>query len=239
MTREELDDHIPAPPGKDAPKPRKDETARRAAGRTPSRWGDRLLFAALGVLVGFTGAYVSLEKTRTPAAAQARNPHAGLPGFDASGAPVGGSEAPGVTGPAVDATARKRLADLQAAAAKAPDNYETLVQLGNAAYDVNEPRQAIDAYEKALKLKDGDPNVMTDLGVCYRGAGEVDKALAMFEKALKVKPDHWQALYNEVVVNAFDKKDMVKARELFQRLKKEHPELSVLEPLGRELGTGG
>ncbi len=114
------------------------------------RWGDRLLFAALGALVGFAGAWIALEGRHAPtppAAAMAADPHAGVPGAPPlgpnAGAPAGGGSA----------------------------------------------------------------------------------------------FDHWQSLYNEVVVLALDKHEHDAADAALARLKKEHPGLPAIETLEKQIGA--
>src|SRR6185436_387395 len=108
---------------------------------------------------------------------------------------------------------------------KTPDNYDVAVQLGNAEYDAEQWPQAVAAYERALKLKDGDVNVITDLGVSYRSLGDTDRALACFVKALKNNPKHWPALFNQAIIYGIDRGDVARGKELLARLKKEHPEI--------------
>ena len=119
--------------------------------------------------------------------------------------------------------------------AKEPKNADLLVQLGNTAYDVEDWKKAVDAYERALKLRDADPNVLTDLGVSYRNIGNVDKALAMFTQASASDPNHWPAQFNLAIVYGIDKGDTKKALEILTKLKKEHPEIPALDRLTREL----
>jgi Flp pilus assembly protein TadD len=45
-----------------------------------------------------------------------------------------------------------------------------------------------------------DGNVRTDLGICYKQNGQLDKALAAFQKASADAPDQWQPLFNVAVV---------------------------------------
>lgn len=214
----EQDDHLPAPAG---PAKKKGGVPAVAATRFLGlAWGDRILFAALGLLLGFALAYVYLERGgREGAALSPADPHAGLSGVQPGATrdlPGSGGGAPGIS---MDPTVQKGLADLQAAVAKDPRNGDLLVHLGNAAYDAGDWRLAVDSYERAITLKGDDPNVLTDLGVSYRNLGDPDKALARFDRALKVSPGHWQALFNKTVVLGIDKGETKKAKELLAKLK--------------------
>lgn len=209
------DDHLPPAP---------------QASETPARrfvWGDRILAGAVGLMLGFAAAYLYLDRAALPVPA---DPHAGLNlGAGATrDLPGSGGGAPQIS---VDPLLKTRIAELDAAVAKDPGNYDLLVQLGNAAYDAEDPRRAVDAYERALKIRDGDPNVLTDLGVSWRNLGDPDKAFACFERALKSDPKHWQAQFNEVIILGVDRKDKAKAKTLLDRLKKEHPEVPAIASL--------
>lgn len=236
MTTEQ-DDHLPPP----AP-PSRRKGARAAAPAAPPRalgpWADRLLFAAVGILAGFAGAYLYLD--RIPAsAAVAADPHAGLTGVG----PGASRDLPGSGGGqpslAADPVAQRKLADLESAAAKEPGNYALLVQLGNTAYDVENWGKAVDAYERALKVQGGDPNVMTDLGVAYRNTGNGTKALELFGKALAKDPAHWPAAFNQAIVYGIDRGDKAKAREILNKIKKEHPEVKSVDGLLASLDQKG
>ena len=161
------------------------------------------------------------------------DPQAGVPGAPPTNAP-----AAALAGmPAVDPTVRQRLQDAQAVVAAKPGDYDSLVHLGNAAYDAREFAQAVDAYEKALELHPDDANVMTDLGTAYRNEGQFDKALELFRKARAADPAHWQSLYNEVIVLAMDKHDHDGANAALARLKREHPGLPALAGLEQQVGA--
>ena len=163
----------------------------------------------------------------------ADDPHAGVPGAPPLG--PGASQAP--ARPAIDPGVRQRLQDAQAVVAAKPGDYDALVHLGNAAYDSLEFTQAVDAYEKALKIRPDDANVMTDLGTAYRNLGDVEKALELFQRARATDPKHWQSLYNQVIVLALDKHDHPAADAALARLKAEHPGLPAIQGLEEQLGA--
>ena len=85
-----------------------------------------------------------------------------------------------------------------------PQNIEVLLRLANLYHDAGMWEQAAGFYERAQEIRPDDPDLLTDLGVCYRGMQQFDQALEMFEKANGLNPDHWQSLFNTVVVAAFD-----------------------------------
>jgi hypothetical protein len=233
----ELDDHLP-PPAETKTREKRREAApadERPAVRASGR-GDRFVFAAGGLLLGFALAWVYLEKLPNPVPPVSEDPHARIAGVGPGAArdlPGSGGGSPSL--PSADPALRQRVRDLEEAVAKDPKNYDLLVQLGNAAYDGDDPRQAVDAYERAVRIKDGDPNVLTDLGVSYRNLGDPDKALSFFNRAAKADPKHWQAVFNQIVVYGFDKGDPAKAKALLKQLRKDHPEIPSLDRLEAEI----
>lgn len=237
---EALDDHLPPPPPEGAAAP-----SRRSA-RDADRvvvWGDRALFLAVGLLLGFAGAWVLLDKG--PVGPTPADPHAGVAGAPplSPGAvrdlPDGAGAAAAAPNPAAGLKSRQALDDLQALAAKDPKNRDLLVRLGNAAFDADDPATAISAYERALALNRKDANVLTDLGVSYRNAGRYDDALRLFDEALRVEPAHWQAAFNKVIVHGLDKGDTATAQKILAKLKADHPEIPALDRLGEELARRG
>jgi tetratricopeptide (TPR) repeat protein len=212
----EQDDHIPAARER---APKKAAAAAKVPRTFNVVWGDRFLFTALGLLLGFVAAYIYLERGGRGAAPVPGEAVAGAQGLSAGATrdlPGSGGGAPGIS---MDPAVRQRLTELQTAVSKDPTNGDLLVRLGNAAYDAGDFRLAVDAYEKATSIRGDDPNVLTDLGVSYRNIGDLDKAVAMFDRALKVSPDHWQAAFNKIVVLGVDKGETTKAKELLAKLK--------------------
>ena len=124
----------------------------------------------------------------------------------------GGSGAPApITGGQQQGPDRIKLsrdiAQLEDIVKKDPKNYQALVQIGNDYFDLGEAQKSVDAYSKALAIKDGDPNVLTDMGVMYRQLKDFPKALAAFRKAAAASPTHPQSRMNIGVVLMHDLND--------------------------------
>ncbi|MGC8915579.1 MAG: tetratricopeptide repeat protein [Thermoanaerobaculum sp.] len=183
-----------------------------------------------GVLVGFFAGYVVGERQGRPKAA---DPHAGVPGAP----PLSGQPSQPPQGGRTAATANPQLLEqlraVEQLLEKDPKNYEHLVQAGNLLYDLNNFLRAIEYYERARTIRDDSPDVLTDLGVCYRETGNYQKALELFDRAADLKPGHWQSRYNAVVVRLFDLNDAAGAKEELSKLKAlnnpQVPDLSGLE----------
>ncbi|HEX8738178.1 MAG TPA: tetratricopeptide repeat protein [Pyrinomonadaceae bacterium] len=91
-----------------------------------------------------------------------------------------------------------------------PQDYETIVALGNVYLDtgqINRDNAAIEQsrefYRKALALKKDDAEVQSDLGSTYFFAAPPapDKAIAEYEKALQINPKHEKSLENLIRAN--------------------------------------
>ena len=87
---------------------------------------------------------------------------------------------------------------------------DALIRIGNREFDAVPRHSALAAaaYEKALKLRPNNPDVMTDLGTVYRDMGRLDDALRMYQQAAKADPKHANSRYNQGVVLLHDKNDV-------------------------------
>lgn len=90
---------------------------------------------------------------------------------------------------------------LTKAAEANPENVMLWINLGAAQLgnlQTAGPQQqarAIRAYEKALQLDPVAPNVYYHLGLIYQDQGNFDRAIAMFQRALEVRPSDTDARY--------------------------------------------
>ncbi len=140
-----------------------------------------------------------------------------------SGAPAGG-------GPMV-----AEINELKARLARDPKDLKALVRLANLYHDVSMWPEAAAYYERAVELDASDADLLTDLGVCYRGLQRFDDALAMFDRASAANPRHWQSLYNTIVVAAFDTARFDRAEEALRKLERFDPPPPNLAELRRRV----
>jgi len=126
-------------------------------------------------------------------------------------------------------------ADMQAALAQAaaplldavnknPNDYDSLVKLGNVFYDGQQYASAIPYYERALVVHPENPDVRTDMGTAYWYTGDADKAIAAMETSLKYRPGHPQTLFNLGWVRWQGKADPKGAISAWEQLLKANPD---------------
>jgi len=128
--------------------------------------------------------------------------------------------------------------DMDQIIASLPNNYDSLVQMGNHFMDNQVFPLAIECYGRAIKLQATDPNVITDLGACYFYLEKDDSAIQMFEKALALNPNHPIAHFNLGIVyrgmGNFDK-----AREYWNRFIQLDPKSPIVDTVKRLIGEMG
>ncbi len=117
---------------------------------------------------------------------------------------------------------------------KNPKDYIALISLGNLHYDINQFEKAIPFYERAIEIKK-DPNVIADLGTCYKETGNPDLAIKLYEEAYKIDNKHWRSVYNSIIVSIHDLRDKKKAKEYLEILKKLNPEGINFTALEKEI----
>ena len=117
-----------------------------------------------------------------------------------------------------------------------PDNYEVLVNLGNATFDSNLFEEAEKWYTSALAKKSDDVNVRTDLGLTFmfREPPDYDRAIQEFQRSLQIDSNHQQTLQNLTV--AYTKKgDVEKAKSALAQLEKLDPSNTAISKLREDI----
>ncbi|WP_320040067.1 tetratricopeptide repeat protein [uncultured Desulfobacter sp.] len=132
-------------------------------------------------------------------------------------------EAEGNKSPDLAAMAAPHIKKLQSFLKENPDNAQAWIELGNAFFDIDRFKDAINAYEKSLSIQPDHPHVLTDLGVMYRRNNEPEKALDAFSRAVAVQPDFETAWFNKGIVYMHDLNDIPKAVEAWEQLVKVNP----------------
>ena len=211
---------------------------------------DNLLFATIGVLLGFIGGYlmhevmVARQPPRRTAAESAALGAANAQGATAdagTGTPdmPGGAPGPGGAGDAAAAGGGAPMAEIQALrdqVAKNPKDAEAVLKLAGMNFQIQNWPRARDLFQQYLDLHPDDPDALSDLGICYQELGDFQGALDRFHRAQKIAPAHWQSRYNEVVVLATMKR-FDEADKVLQTLQKMQPGNPSVEKLASELGS--
>jgi tetratricopeptide (TPR) repeat protein len=102
-----------------------------------------------------------------------------------------------------------------------PNNYDLIVQAGNAFFDIGRYQQAIQYYKKAVQIQ-SVTELYVDMGVCYFNLGHLDSALTIMNEGIKTSPNHKQGLYNIGIV-LYNLGDTDGAVLKWQQLIKAHP----------------
>lgn len=184
---------------------------------------DNVLFIVIGLLTGFISGYFLHEvmAARQPPPAGTAAAAADLPQTPA-GEP--NAEAP-----------MQQILELRDYVEANPEDAEATLVLANLNYDIRNWERARDLYQRVLELGPPDPDVITDLGVCFRELGEYEEALERFRRAQELSDSHWQSLYNEAVVLAFDLERYEDAERIVDRLRRLQPDNERVERLATEI----
>ena len=195
---------------------------------------DNLIFAAFGLMLGFVTAWLMFEKVTL------RQPARAVPGQVAMGAQATPPTAQGQGAPSPNSGVPldlSKMEQLEQQLQADPDNPDLILALAHESYDIAQQvpnpagsrplwTRARDLYLRYVQLRPDDPNmpnVLSDLGVTYQELGEFDEALEIFRRVQSMAPDHWQSLYNQVVVLAFSKKEIDEAKKVLVELQRVQP----------------
>jgi cytochrome c-type biogenesis protein CcmH/NrfG len=132
--------------------------------------------------------------------------------------------APRQASPGAQAALEQASAPLLEAIKNDPNDYDSLVKLGNLFYDAQQFPDSIQYYEHALKIHPENPDVRTDMGTAYWYAGNADRAVAAMETSLHYRPGHPQTLFNLGWVRWQGKADPKGAIEAWEQLLKSNPD---------------
>ncbi len=159
-----------------------------------------ILYVVIALVVGFVGGATVgiLWMTKgTEKTAMVQKPQMAPPGAPAPGPP-----------PRDTIEAASQIQTLMEIVKKDPKNLPAWVELGNLYFDIDQPKEAIEAYGRYLAVKPDNPDVRTDMGIMYRKLGQFDRALEEFRKAAQSDPKHVNSRYNIGLVLLHDKQDI-------------------------------
>ena len=114
----------------------------------------------------------------------------------------------GTVSPQAKVNLARDITQLEEALKRDPENLQALISLGNAYFDTNQERKAIETYQKALKIDPKNADVRTDVGIMYRNIKDYDSAVREFRQAAKDNPNHVNSRFNLAIVLQKDKNDI-------------------------------
>ena len=171
------------------------------------------VLAAFCLLLGVTLGYL-FRGSASPASAQAS-----APASEQSAAP-----APQPPSGDMRAAVAQAAAPLLEAVKQYPNDYDSLIKLGNVYYDGQQFQNAIHYYERAVAIHPENVDVRTDMGTAYWYTGNADKAIAAMEMSLKYRPGHPQTLFNLGWVRWQGKNDPQGAVAAWEQLLQTNPD---------------
>ncbi len=124
------------------------------------------------------------------------------------------------------------LRQLEALAKGNPNNKDAWIALGNAQMDSQKYAEAIISYQRALDLDPKNVDVRVDMGTCYRGVGQPQRALQEYQTAIKINDRHANAYRNAGVVLADDlhrNADAVKAFQRYLEISPDAPDAAQIQ----------
>jgi Flp pilus assembly protein TadD len=185
---------------------------------------DNIVFAVFGFLLGLViGGMVIGPRLAKPAAP---TPEAPAQAATASAPAAGGNPMGAVF---------QQINTLKQQIERDPRNFDALAQLGTMYMDAGKFPQAIEYFEGALAVRN-DPQLRTDLGICYRNNGDAAKSLAQFREVVQSNPEQWQALFNEVIILG-ETRRFDEARAELTKLQKLRPGDPDVQKLADSLAT--
>jgi len=109
------------------------------------------------------------------------------------------------------------IQQLESIAKSNPKSANAWIALGNAQMDAQRFAEAIISYQRALDLDPKNVDVRVDMGTCYRGVGQPERAIEEYKKGMKYNPRHAMAYLNSGIVYANDLKKNAEALKSFEK----------------------
>lgn len=96
----------------------------------------------------------------------------------------------------LQADKKQRISEAIQKTESEPGNHTAWAELGNTYYDLEMPKEAIEAYNMSLKLKPNDIEVLNDQGAMFRLIGDFKSAIKNHEIVLTADPNNLESLYS-------------------------------------------
>ena len=145
------------------------------------------VFLLAGFVIGFAGIY-AWEKQRAPAVIRATP----LP-VDPN-VPTDLSGANSASEPSVPPINIERVKELTSKIKQNPNDFDSIVELGNINLEQKNYEDAINLYKKALDIHPDSLTVRTDMGTAMLFVKRFDDAIATFQESLRTNPSDAESL---------------------------------------------
>ncbi|WP_426285416.1 tetratricopeptide repeat protein [Luteibacter sp. E-22] len=124
-----------------------------------------------------------------------------------------------------DDDAHEIVAELQTTYADRPEQLRKAFAVDGELYmDARRFDAAVDAYDKALRVKPDDTDMLYGRGLAYAEAGRIDQAVADFRKVLELKPGDVEASNALGYTLADNDRDLGEAQSLIQAARAARPD---------------
>jgi cytochrome c-type biogenesis protein CcmH/NrfG len=137
--------------------------------------------------------------------------------------PFGQTGMPQVTPEQLKHMADKQAEPLLAELKNKPNDASTLAKVAGFYLVARQYQTAQEYYERSLAINGTDADVLMHLSGCYYYQGDIDKAISVLQRSLRVQPDHPQSLYILGMIQWQEKGDAKAAIATWERLLKTSP----------------
>ena len=190
-----------------------------------------IMFVA-GLMIGLVLGYVFAERQAVPPAVSLAPPSGTSVAPASQQAMMQNPVSPGAI------EIENNLAEIRNLLAQNPGEASLLVAMGNIYFDAQRWEEARLSYEEAIETIPEDVNVLTDLAVVYRNIGQPERALEILAEVIEIAPEHWQAVYNRVIVLHFDlhhHDQAVQALEALEQLAQSNSQIPDLSGMAAQV----
>jgi len=191
---------------------------------------DNLLFAIIGILLGFIVGFMFASSMSQKQAMQQQQATAGSQAMPADHPPVGAQNAPNPQG-----MQQEVAASLEKARSE-PKNFDAQIKAAQLYYQIQRYDQSIEYLLKANQIKPTDYQTVVTLGLVNMDAGHYDVAEKWYRAALKMKSDDAIALAG-LAATTLEKGDAKAAEDAIAQLEKVDPNAEDLPNFKTRLAT--
>ncbi len=132
---------------------------------------------------------------------------------------VAAADSPGMGGDpeAMMNDVKQQIQHLQELEKSDPDNPQILTALGNLYYDAGMAEQAVEYYDRVLKLQPDNIEIKVDKASMLRMLGRSAESVAILREIVAAVPEHEQAWFNLGVIYGSDLNDAAGAMDAWKK----------------------